>query len=337
MAEFKLVVPLEKSVHEDGGWYITGIASGLGVDAQRDNLTSEHIQSFERQIAQAMLPLKNEHLAKDITAEIGEVTKGWITDDFELGVEIKLDQDNPSAQYLWKKLEQGKQFGLSIHGGAKSESKTIDQQGRIIRNLGEIVLDEISVTTRPSYTPSFGTVVRKSLEEAEELQEENQLEDVSKSTEEVTTETQENAGAASTPEATVTESTPVEKSVTTDSKADAKKVAKLVAAVKNAQSLIDELGLDTDTSETVVTPVEKSADEPSDTDFAVTLEKALAAQKADLENAFNAQIEALKELIPGGSTPPVLVAKSDREQLAEALEGASTADRLRVGLKGMYR
>lgn len=330
-----ITVPVQKSEH-DGGRYLIGIAAGPGVDAQMDRVTPYAIQRFSEQITRNPIPLRNFHKTDDITADLGEVTKAWITADGELGVEILLDEDNKDSEFIWKKVEKGKQFGLSIHGNATDYKYEYDPASAArVRVLNDVELDEISITTRPAFTPSFGTVVRKSIEDAEgEIAlNENETPVVEEVVAQDVTVVEEPVVETSTPdvpEAPVADD--VEKSVTTSSKMEAKQLAKFVANMQKMFDQAESLGLLSDAEEPTA-----SADA---TDIPViehsTAIDTLAAEvsKSHTEiTELRAIINELKEQIPSTQLPPAQVSKSGSdEELAKLLSEMSPMDRVRFGL-----
>jgi hypothetical protein len=165
--EYKYTVPIEKSLRGDR-WIIRGVAAGPEVDKQGDVITPEAINSLATQINEAPVPFRNQHKVDDIMEDMGEVIKAFVTPDYQLEVEVELDRDNPSAQYLWKKLEQGKQYGMSIRGNSISPYTELSKAyGRPVRKHGRVTISEVSVTTRPVYSHSLGTVLKKAIDLAE--------------------------------------------------------------------------------------------------------------------------------------------------------------------------
>lgn len=339
--QWTLTVPVEKSEH-DGGRYIMGVAAGPGIDAQSDRITPEAIIRFNNQLADKTIPFKNFHKNDDITADLGEVTKAWITENGELGVEILLDDDNEDSKFLWRKIEKGKQYGLSIHGDAKDYRYEYDPASASrVRVLNDVQLDEISITTRPAFTPSFGTVVRKSIEDAE-----NEGNDLSTEQENpvveqddtvvVAPDTEEVVVESSAPEVTETtetvEEVAVEKSITTGSTKEDRQLAKFVASMRKMMDQAESLGLLSDEAEDVTA----SAVETDSTVVAHSTEvEALATEvkkSQDEITALRAQIETLMEQIPGTRLPPVQVSKSDADDVQKIYSEMSTSEKIRLGV-----
>jgi hypothetical protein len=102
-----------------------------------------------------------------VLRDLGDITKAWVTEKFHLGIEVKLDEANPAATYLFKQLNRGKQYGMSVAGHVVDYSDDfVDEVGAIVRTYKDVLLDEVSNTTRPAWYPSFGSVLSKSVKDA---------------------------------------------------------------------------------------------------------------------------------------------------------------------------
>lgn len=172
--QFEYTFPIEKSEERPDGVYITGLATGPEIDEEGERIAPEAIAKFARQIEEMAnfgLPLtyRDAHIKDGVLTELGEVTKAWLTPEFHLGVEVRLDvEDNPAALSLWKKIQKGKQYGMSVAGEVHDfADEFVSDVGRIVRTYKDVVLTEISNTTRPAWTPSFGTVLSKAIKDAE--------------------------------------------------------------------------------------------------------------------------------------------------------------------------
>lgn len=330
--EFKVTIPLEKSVHEDGGWYIKGVAAGLGVDKDGDAMMPEAIEGLAVQINTAPVPFRNHHNKDDIMENMGEVVKASVTSDFELMVEVELDQDNPSSQYLWKKLDQGKQYGMSVRGDTERPTFEKAQSGRYVHKHHTVILKEVSVTTRPFYTKSLGTVLRKAMTDAE----------ASFATGENTKMEDSNTGEPTTPESTapvndtVVEGTPSPSDELVKSLMDneafttfmTEQIATAVAAAPVEDSVED-------TTEVVKSDTEEEVEESTEAPDITEIVKSLTTE---LNSSFDAKIDKMMGQIADSATPRVLV-KSEAEEAAEAIEAFKTSDprnRLRVGLAATH-
>ena len=167
-AEFKYTISIEKAEQTDDGLFIEGVASGLGVDSQGHEMDPVAIERFAAQIEERLaagdpVPYLDWH-KESVLSELGHVVKATIDPDWNLRVRVKLDEANEAARYLHQKIQQGKKFGMSVAGRATKFAKRYDpqQQKNVIRFF-DITLKEVSNTTKPIWTPSFGTVLAKSV------------------------------------------------------------------------------------------------------------------------------------------------------------------------------
>jgi hypothetical protein len=319
MAEYKLTVPIEKSATEDGRWVIKGKAAGIGhVDEQGMTLRSAAIERLAKRINEQPVPFKDWHQKNNSFAEMGVVTSAKVTPEFELDVEVELDQ---------------KQYGMSI-GGKSSDWKAEDENGTKVLAVYDVEIDEISLTTKPLWTHSLGTVIKKAIDEEQQSESVEGVEIVADTTvaDDLTPESVETTSA---PESVVTtEEVVVEKAVTTDTARERQKVAKLVKHIQATDALLRELGLVdvvTDPTETTavetVQIVEKSVDETSSNDRLSALEARLQAQTSE--------IEILKAQIPDTTVPGLMTRQKDADKEAIEILMSSEIDprtRIRYGL-----
>lgn len=171
-APFKYTFPIVKSEQRDDGRYLVGFASGPEIDTHGERIAPEAIERFAQQINSTNgMPLtdrlvyRDAHAPDGVLRDLGYVTKAWVTENFHLGIEVRLDEDNPASDYLWKSTQKGKQFGMSV-SGVVLDYADIPEGGTLVRTFKHVVLDEISNTTRPAWYPSFGTVLSKSIKDA---------------------------------------------------------------------------------------------------------------------------------------------------------------------------
>jgi hypothetical protein len=343
--DFNITIPLQKSDREDG-WYVTGIAAGTDVDSEDWKLTENCITKFVQQVGERQVPFKDWHAKNTIMSEMGTVEKAWITPNFEMGVEVALDQDHPGAQWLWKQLSKGKQYGMSVAGDVPESGYRIEKSGtgKRIVVIDEAELEEISCTTKPIYTPSFGTMLRKAIDEAEAKSvptgDKSSVDETPVTTDEQTTET--TAVVAATPaEAQEQPVTSVQKAVSTDTVRDAKGLAKLVKQYHEMGTLLVDLGIDVSAPATEEAPstdttvVEKSTDESTDDSELLALVKSVV----ETNSALKAEIESLKERIPEVTAPGVTIRKSEAEEAFEAwgnLRRDNPKEALRLALEASH-
>lgn len=174
-ASFRYTFPIAKSeLRSDGGHYIIGYASGPELDSEMERMSPDAIKGFSDQInassEEMRLVYRDAHAPDGVLRDLGEITKAWVNDQMHLGIEVKLDMKNPASQYLWEQItEKGKQYGMSVAGRVMDYvDEFVAEFGKKIRTYKSIILDEISNTTRPAWYPSFGSVLAKSLKDAED-------------------------------------------------------------------------------------------------------------------------------------------------------------------------
>lgn len=176
-SEWRITFPIEKAEERGDGLFITGLASGPEVDAQGDRMDARLIHKFADQINATgnlpfvdRLPYRDAHSKDGVLRDLGVASKAWVNDQGRLGVEVQLDEDNPAARYLFKQISKGKQYGMSVHGHVFGfVDEFVQEIGKTVRTYKDVLLDEISNTTRPAWTPSLGSVLSKALEDDDDL------------------------------------------------------------------------------------------------------------------------------------------------------------------------
>lgn len=170
-AAFRYTVPIEKAEERaDGTLVLVGLASGPEVDGHGDRVAPEAIWNFAKQINESpgTIPFRDAHHEDGVFRDLGYVTKAWVTDSGYLGVEVQLDGENPAATYLHKQIQKGKQYGMSVAGKVTDWAMEYAPEiGKSLRTFRNVVLKEISATTRPSWSHSLGTVIAKAIQDAE--------------------------------------------------------------------------------------------------------------------------------------------------------------------------
>lgn len=170
-AAFKYTFPIAKAEERADGFYITGYASGPEVDTEGERMAPEAIERFAEQINSTdpdmRLVYRDAHAPDGVLRDLGDITKAWVNEHFHLGIEVKLNMDNPAAEFLFKQIKRGKQYGMSVAGHVVDyANEFVESVGKNVLTYKNVVLDEISNTTRPAWYPSFGTVLAKSIKDA---------------------------------------------------------------------------------------------------------------------------------------------------------------------------
>lgn len=351
-APYKFTFPVEKAESRADGLYLVGMATGPEVDSQNERVHPTLIQKWADQINKGEIEVvyRDWHQKENSMADLGVLTKAWVDDTNHLGVEVRLDEDNPTAVYIHKSInKKGKKYGMSVFGKVHSYADEYEPTlKRNVRTFYDATLEEVSNTTRPIYTPSLGTVLSKAVSEAAtgdtRLSEEaktgtESTEATTTETTEVKTETTTDSGAATAPdtgkapETAANENTTVEKAVKSENKKDEKA---LQGIVKNWTALGEQLraaGLLLDTTEgsgsseeTTVTKSESgtSQGDTSAPDAVTTLQKSVT----ELASV----VTALADRISDGGAPGLIAKSETVDPLAELKDEQDPIERLRLAL-----
>lgn len=171
MTNWRITFPIEKAEQRDDGYFIIGLASGPEIDATDERMDQNLVYRYADQInasgglsLDAHLPYRDAHAPDGVMRDLGWLTSSWINDDQRLAVEVKLDEENPAAMYLFRQLKRGKKYGMSVAGKVLDYvDEWVTDVGKTIRTYKDVILTEISNTTRPAWTPSFGSVLAKAI------------------------------------------------------------------------------------------------------------------------------------------------------------------------------
>lgn len=337
--EFKYTIPIEKS--QSDSRIITGVAMGLGKDAQKQKMSESAIRSVARQVSSGSVPFKDHHAKIDsiLGSDIGRVLSATVDENFNLQVEVELDDVHPSAEYLYKSLNKGKQFGMSV-GGTISKFHVEIEDGETVVVIDDMAIDEISATTRPVFVKSFGTVVRKAIDEAEsESSGDNMDPEVTKPTEPVESpvvtpdpqpEVEDTASAPETPVVVDTPEPEVEKAISADTARENQKLRKAVTLFAQGNAILAELGLTDLASDSPEKPVEVEKSQPAAEDNSeLTVMKSLLEKQSQ-------ELEVLKSMIPSTPIPGVTTRGDELDDMKAAIDKMSPSERIRFGLKLLH-
>src|SRR5574339_522254 len=357
IAPYKFTIPIAKAEERAGGKYLIGMATGPEIDSEGDRVHPTLIQKWADYInSGGEVIYRDWHNKNSSAADLGTVTKAWVTDDNHMGVEVMLDEDNPTAMYIWKKAKQGKQFGMSVFGNVRRFANEWDANlKKAVRTFYDATLEEVSNTTRPIYTPSFGTVLAKAVMDADEgnMTEEVKTETVEETEVKTQPDTTETGAATApdtgnapeeapaTPEAAPADAAPattdapetVEKAVKTETKRDEQAVNRIVKNWKALGADLKAAGLlDEETEETTVTKSE-------DAEATVAEEATPAPEVVELRKSVSdltALVSALADRIPDGSAPGVLRKAEEKDAVEEIAEIENPIERLRFALAAKH-
>jgi len=170
---FRITFPVAKAETREDGMYLTGEASGPEIDATNERMSPECVKAFAEQVtvaAAAGTPLtyRDAHAPDGVFRDLGDITRAWVDENCHLGIEVKLYDDSPASQWLFKQIiDKKKKFGMSVAGSVRDYvDEMVAGVKNVVRTYKDVMLSEISNTTRPAWTPSFGTVLSKAIDEA---------------------------------------------------------------------------------------------------------------------------------------------------------------------------
>lgn len=164
-------VSLQKAYELDGSYIVQGIASGTLVDLESERMSLKVLKSFADKINLEGIALTNGHQKGGaIDDELGVLNYAELLmnspEEGQASLFVKgvLDFDNPNCQYLVKAVNKGKKFAFSIEGLTIATQQAFDNAaGRVINTIKEAIPTAITITTKPSYAPSFLEVMAKSI------------------------------------------------------------------------------------------------------------------------------------------------------------------------------
>ena len=369
---WKITIPVDRAEETSDGLFIYGQASGPERDSHGTEMDTTAIEDFAKQIEERAaagdpIPYLDHHQKDGVLRELGTVISGSVDNDYRLNVAVRLDEDNPAARYLHSRIKRGKQYGMSIAGdGVQYKMLRDETTGEQVIRFLRIALKEISNTTRPSWVPSFGTVLARSIEGAENgevMAEELVKADApAEQVENVAAESAAPVVADVVEEQAPVEAAAVEEAPAVEAPAEAevdrariaKKDAKaFIDAFKALQAQVTALGI-TEDEETVAETKEEVAVEASASDENVDFNgvvinrdladaiTAFVTSKVDESTAVLREtvekqadyIKALEEM-PAGKVPAALVrGKFESDEID--LGSLTPEDRLRYALKNLY-
>lgn len=360
---FKYTFPITKAEVRADGHFIVGEASGPEVDAHGERMAPEAIHRFAAQITERAargepIPYVDSHQKDGVLHELGELTRAWITEDLHLGVEVRLFTDvNAAADSLFKQILTGKQYGMSV-GGTVADYIDDLSSGRLVRTYVEVLLNEISNTTRPAWTPSLGTVLSKAIDSAsaeeaagdnpsmdEELQG-GQTEPATEKTDENEAATSEVVVENSEAEAETDETETAEKADAEESDEDLEKAGRKISAGTAKELLglynqmtntLQSLGLIEDAKKTDSQDEGETTAPETEKDNSVDAGAALTEQVVELTRTVAELTAKVEEYgnAPAGEAP-TLVERAELntvEDIRKATESLSPSEKIRLGLQ----
>ncbi len=147
---FHFWIQKASAVEESGKMIVEGVASTLNVDHDKERMSADALKSMARIINTTGVPLRVEHSQAD-NAVIGTVNKAWIDERNQLWIKATLDESHPAAGILYKGLKEGVKMGLSVGGYVqRATQEMVEGVGKMVNTFYDVLLDEVSVTQKPS-------------------------------------------------------------------------------------------------------------------------------------------------------------------------------------------
>lgn len=183
MSEFKITCSIAKAYERQDGAvirkFIGGLASGTQVDLEGERMAETAIQAFQKAIQSgttlddgqwSLIPLRSGH-RHEWDDVLGWITGADVDAEHNLWIEAELDQENPVAMGLFKKLtrtpELGKplKLGLSVGGTVLRAGYESDElSGNMTKVYYDVDLREVSVVSQPAYPTSYLFALSKSVD-----------------------------------------------------------------------------------------------------------------------------------------------------------------------------
>lgn len=337
-AHFKYTVPISKAEVDEDGLYIVGEATGPEIDQHEERLDPQAIKAFAQQIRDRLaagdpIPYLDEHdkstSGRGVLRHLGDLVDGEITENNHLKVKVRLNEDNPAATFLYRQIQAGKKFGMSINGDVlEFADELVKSIGRKVRTFKSVILTHVANTTRPVWTPSLGTVLNRAVEKAlaDEGDGEEMAEEIVVESTKVETATNETPVEETTTVEATTEETPVETVTETpavETPAVSTLETKLDTLIGAFTALADALKPQTPA------PVEVSRSEPETPEPVIS--------KSESEDRFAALEAELAQLKERSATPtPPVITKAQTEEFEGLLKDMSPQERLRMALAARH-
>ena len=139
---FAVTLPLIKAwTDEKGQMWVEGVASSTSLDRQRERMTKNAIAKMQQFAGIDLLP---SHGAGPLE-ELGTVKECWVDND-SFRVRAQLEEMSPRAVRLFKRLAEGRQYGLSVGGRVTEAYWDFDQEaGERVKYIDDVVLDHVAV------------------------------------------------------------------------------------------------------------------------------------------------------------------------------------------------
>jgi hypothetical protein len=157
---------------------IKGVASNTRKDKDNHRMTMEGLTSIQKAIEEGLfdddgewdyVPLLSGHKS-EWEDKLGSITKAEIDDQENLWITAELDPDSTKARELFIKVSKGNavgrkpQLGLSVKGKATKYRFGLDPETQErVTYLDNVVIEEVSVTSKPKNPTPYPLAIAKSL------------------------------------------------------------------------------------------------------------------------------------------------------------------------------
>lgn len=158
--------------------FIKGVASNTRRDKQDHRFTRVGLEAIKTAIEEGIydddgdwtqVPLRSGH-RNEWDDVLGYVTKAEIDDDENLWITAELDQDNSTAQTLYRKISKGNakgrkpKLGFSVRGQVTKWHPVFDPEiQKNVPHFDNLLIKEISVTQQPANPTPYPIAIAKSL------------------------------------------------------------------------------------------------------------------------------------------------------------------------------
>lgn len=162
---FELTLPLTKAWEdEQGRMWFEGVASSTRLDRQRERMTAQALEKMAQFRGLELLP---SHKAGPLEM-LGTVQECW-ADDSSFRVAGILEEENPQARILFKRVQAGRGYGLSVGGRVTRAHWGFDERaGGQVRLIDDVELDHIALC-RPEQAANPDTYLAVLAKAAEEV------------------------------------------------------------------------------------------------------------------------------------------------------------------------
>jgi hypothetical protein len=157
---------------------IKGVASNTSRDKENHMVTLQGLESIQKAIENGIIdedgewspvPLRSGH-REEWEDKLGDIVKAEIDENENLWIVAELDVDSSKARDLYVKVSKGNargrkpQLGLSVKGKATKYHFGFDAESNArLTFLDHLLIDEVSVTSKPKNPTPYPLAIHKSL------------------------------------------------------------------------------------------------------------------------------------------------------------------------------